>query len=276
MGYSLGGWLGGAHGWRTPFFFSAVPGVIIAFLVLFMVKEPPRGASDDQEPHQAEKGSENTLRHLLTSACSLATNPAYVTAILGYAMVTFMVGGISVWMPSFLQRFHGDTPASAGFSVGAITAITGFLGTMVGGLWAHRWMKTNHRALYYVAAISALFTIPASLVCFFGPRSAMLPALAAAEFLIFTGSAPVNAAILNSVSARMRSTALAGELLLIHALGDVPSPLLIGTVSDHSSLREGLAVATVALLLAVAALLIGARFAPAIAATEPESAAAVA
>ena len=262
MGYSLGGWLGGAHGWRTPFFFSAIPGVIIALLVLFFVKEPPRGASDEPEMLHAEKGIGNTVHHLAGVVSTLIKNPAYVTAVLGYAMVTFMVGGISIWMPSFLQRFHGDTPASAGFSVGAITAVTGFLGTMIGGIWAHSWFRRDHRALYFVPAISALLTLPASIVCFFGPNWAVLPALSAAELFIFMGSAPVNAAILNAVSARMRATALAGELLIIHALGDVPSPRIIGAISDASNLRYGLASATIALLLASAVLLLGARYAP--------------
>lgn len=270
IGYSIAGWLGGAHGWRTPFFFSAVPGVIIAFLVLFFVKEPVRGASDELEMFAGEKGAGNTLRHLIDSSAKLVKNPAYVTAILGYAMVTFMVGGISVWMPSFLQRFHGDTPASAGFSVGAITAVTGFVGTMSGGIWAHRWMKRNHRALYYVAAISALLTLPAAIVCFFGPNWSTLPALAAAEVFIFMGSAPVNAAILNSVSARMRATGLAGELLIIHALGDVPSPRIIGAVSDALNLRYGLAFATIALLLAAAVLFLGSRFAPRVAGADAQ------
>lgn len=251
MGYSLGGWLGGTHGWRMPFLVSAIPGVVIALLVLFMVKEPARGASDTHEP-----------KFEGAAAKALLKNRAYLTIIFGYAMVTFMVGGISWWMPSFLQRFHADTPASAGFSVGAITAVTGFVGTMAGGVWAQRWLRTDHRALYFVPAISSLLTIPPSLLIFFGPKATMLPSLAVAEFFIFLGTGPINAAILNSVSARTRATALAGELFLIHALGDAPSPRLIGYISDISDLRIGLAASTIALLIAAISMFYGARFAP--------------
>lgn len=254
MGYSLGGWLGGAHGWRTPFFVSAVPGVVFALLLMVMVREPKRGACEEYEP----KFTGGFLRSL----AGLLKNPAYITSILGYAMITFMVGGLSWWMPSFLQRFHGDTSASAGFTVGAITAVTGFLGTMTGGIWAHRWLRTNHRALYLVSGWSALLTIPFALLCFYGPRPMMLPALAAAEFSIFLGTGPLNAAILNSVSARMRATALAGELLFIHLLGDAPSPRIIGAVSDASGLRLGLGSTVLALIAAAAVLFLGGRFAP--------------
>lgn len=251
MGYSLGGALGQSHGWRAPFFVSAIPGIIIALLVLFMVKEPTRGASDEDEP-KVDHGA----------FASLITNPAYITATLGYAMITFMVGGISWWMASFLQRYHGDSSASAGFTVGAITAVTGIFGTAIGGIWAQRWLRKDHRALYYVSAWSAIFTIPAALLIFFGPPVTMLPALAAAEFFIFLSTGPINAAILNSVNARMRATALAGELFLIHALGDAPSPRIIGAVSDHSDLRYGLAVSVLALVVAAVVLFVGGRFAP--------------
>ncbi len=77
----------------------------------------------------------------------------------------------------------------------------------------------------------------------------MLPALAMAQFTLFLGSGPVNAAIVNSVSAQVRATALAGQLFLIHLLGDVPSPRIIGFVSDRSNLSWGLGVTVLALVL---------------------------
>jgi hypothetical protein len=66
----------------------------------------------------------------------------------------------------------------------------------------------------------------------------------------------------NSVGAPVRSTAIAVELFVIHALGDAPSPRLIGWVSDHSSLPVGLALTLVAMLISGALLLLGARYIP--------------
>jgi predicted MFS family arabinose efflux permease len=250
LGYILGGTLGGSHGWRAPFFVSAIPGILIAILVLFCMREPERGASEAMEP-KLEKGV----------ILSLLKNPAYVFSILGYAMVTFTMGGISWWLPSFLQRFHNETAASAGLTMGAITVATGIVGTTVGGIWAQRWSRTNPRALFYVSALSALIAVPFTLLCFFGSYAVTLPALAVAEFAIFLGTGPLNAAVVNSVSSRVRATALAGELFLIHALGDAPSPRIIGAVSDASNLRLGLAVTVIALLVAGGLLFFGSRFA---------------
>jgi MFS transporter, Spinster family, sphingosine-1-phosphate transporter len=247
-GYALGGSLGGHYGWRIPFFVSAFPGILIALLILAFIQEPPRGATD-REP----RGERRSL-----SPVSLVRNTPYLYATLGLAMVVFTMGGISFWIPSFLQRRAGYSPGAAGLIVGALTAIGGLGGTAFGGWIAQRWLRTNHRALYLVSAWSAVLTIPPALLCFFGPRSAIVPGLAVALFVIFVGNGPLNAAIVNSVPAAIRSTAIAIELFLIHLLGDAPSPRVIGFVSDHSTLGTGLGVTLVSLVLAGVLLFLGA------------------
>ena len=251
LGFLIGGSVGGAYGWRMPFYVSAAPGVLVGLLIWVFMREPERGASEGLRA-KADKGV----------VLALAKNPGYLTAVLGLAMVTFSLGGISWWMPSFLQRVNGLTPGNAGFVMGAITVVTGVLGTAVGGWVAQRWSRTNHRALYLVPAWSALLTVPPALVCFFGPKTLTLPMLSLALFLIFLGSGPLNAATVNSVAPGVRATAIAGQLFLIHILGDAPSPRLIGLVSDHSNLNLGLGVTLVTFLIAAALLFLGARYAP--------------
>jgi len=251
LGYSFAGWIAQDHGWRHAFYLSAVPGLLIALVILLLLREPKRGQSDVAEGKRRS-----------AAVIDLVKNPAYLTATMGYAMTTFTIGGISAWIPSFLQREAGMSAASAGFSVGAITAVTGLAGTALGGWWAQRWLRRDHRALYWVCAIGPALCIPFALLCFFGPRALMLPSLAMAEMTLFLGSGPVNAAIVNAVSAKVRSTALAGQLFLIHLFGDVPSPRVIGWVSDHSNLRTGLGVSVFALVVSSLVQWWGSRFAP--------------
>jgi MFS family permease len=263
IGVLMGETVGARFGWRMPFYVSAVPGLIIAVLILFLLKEPARGASDahgEERPAVAERRSVGeAVSENLRMVGQLGVNPRYMYATLGMAMVTFSLGGISAWMPSFLQR-SGFSPDSVGTIFGAIIAGGGLGGTAVGGWLAQRWLRTNHRALYLVSAWSAALTVPPALVCFFGPRATMLPALTVAMFLIMLGTGPLNAAIVNAVPAGVRSTAIAVELLLIHALGDTPSPKLIGIVSDHSTLALGLGLTLVTMLIAAALLFVGARY----------------
>jgi len=96
LGYLLGGFLGPKYGWRMPFYVGAAPGVFLAFLLLF-VPEPPLGQFDDAQHKAPER---DTLK-------GLARNPAFLTATFGMAMMTFALGGLQVWMPTFLHRAHG-------------------------------------------------------------------------------------------------------------------------------------------------------------------------
>jgi predicted MFS family arabinose efflux permease len=251
LGYLVGGTVGERFGWRASFIVSAVPGALIALLIAVFMREPERGGSR-QDKARGGKGA----------ALSLLRNPAYVCAVLGYAMVTFSLGGLSWWMPSFLQRVTGKSQSSAAFLMGAVTVVTGLAGTAFGGWLAQRWLRRDARALYFVPAIGAALAVPPAVVCFFGPRTLTIPALAAAVFLIFLGNGPVNAASVNSVPASVRATALAGQLLVIHLLGDAISPHIIGVVSDHSNLAVGLGSTLVTLVIAAVVFAVGARYAP--------------
>jgi MFS family permease len=261
LGFLAGGVIGDKFGWRMSFVVSAVPGVIIALLIAFFMKEPARGASQ----HDKAKLEKDTVLTLLK-------NKAYLASILGYAMVTFSLGGISWWMPSFLQRVDGRSESSAAYIMGAITVVTGLAGTIVGGTVAQKWSHKNSKALYLVPAWSALLAVPPALVCFFGPKAFTLPALGAAVFLIFLGTGPVNAATVNAVRPEIRATALAGQLFIIHALGDAISPRIIGSISDRSNLNTGLGATLITLLIASVIFFVGSRYAPELHSSETQAA----
>ncbi|HET9087558.1 MAG TPA: MFS transporter [Acidobacteriaceae bacterium] len=261
MGYILGGTLGQAYGWRAPFYISAAPGLLIVVLVWIWMREPERGASE------ASPSLPLTPQQYGAAVLTLTRNPAYWTATLGMAMMVFAMGGIAVWMPTFLYR-HGNYSLSAASQIlGAITVVDGILGTWLGGWVAQRWLRSNRAALYLLSAWSVLLAAPFALFIFFGPRAAMVPCLAAAEFFLFLNTGPLNAAIVNAVSAPIRAAAIAIELFMIHALGDAPSPRIIGWISDHSSLRLGLSITLATLLVSGGLLFAGARFAPPVNAT---------
>lgn len=250
LGYLAGGTISAHHGWRMAFVASAVPGALIGLLILFFMKEPPRAE---------KKGAAHTDS---AAVSSLLKNGAYLSAILGYAAVTFSLGGISWWMPSFLQRVDGRSVEAAGTIMGGITVVCGLGGTVLGGALAQWWSKKTGKALYFVPAIGAACALPFAMLCFFGPKALTLPALGAAVFIIFLGTGPVNAATLNAVPANLRATAMAGQLFAIHVLGDAFSPKLIGIISDHSNLRIGLGATLITMLLAAIIFTVGARFAP--------------
>jgi MFS family permease len=251
LGYLAGGEMGSAWGWRAPFFICAIPGLVIAALYGWMGREPVRGASD----HVKATVSRSTF-------WGLFTNGAFLTATFGLATLTFAMGGISAWMPTFLHRSAGLSVGNAGLTVGAITVVDGIAGTLVGGWIAQRWLRTNDRALYLLSFWSVALTLPCGMVVFFGPKAWAIPALLVTEFFLFLNTGPLNAAIVNSVSAPVRATAISVNLFCIHAFGDTFSPTIIGAISDRTNLRIGLGVTLNFLVLSGIILLAGARFAP--------------
>ena len=118
-------------------------------------------------------------------------------------------------------------------TVGAKTVVDGIAGTLIGGWLAQIWLRTNYRALYLLSFWSVVLTLPCGLMLFFGPQAWAIPSLFAAEFFLFLNTGPLNAAIVNSVSAPVRATAISINLFCIHFFGDTFSPQIIGAISDH-------------------------------------------
>ncbi len=251
LGYMAGGQMGSAWGWRQPFFICAIPGLIVAVLYGFFGHEPVRGAQDHIQATSDR-----------TTFVGLFRNPAFLTATFGLATLTFAMGGISNWVPEFLHDPIGLSVAKASQVAGASTVINGILGTAIGGWIAQRWLRTNHRALYLLSFWSVALTLPFGILLFFGPARWTIPALFLAEFFLFLNTGPLNTAIVNSVSAPVRATAVSVNLFCIHFFGDTFSPQIIGRIADHSNLRIGLGATLVFLVLSCIILLVGSRFAP--------------
>jgi MFS family permease len=252
MGYLVGGWLGPSYGWRTPFYVAAAPGVVLS-LAMLALAEPQRGQSDLLH-ESAERAS---IR-------GLARNPAFWTATLGMAMLTFSLGGLSVWMPTFLSRNRGLPLKQANEIFGLITGFNGIVATLIGGWLGDRLLRRSAGAYYWLSGFAMAAAIPAMAVAIYVPGFAMYPAMFVAEFLIFLNTGPLNAAVVNSVGAHIRATAIAVNLFVIHLLGDVPAPPLIGKISDSTSLETAFITALIANALSAIILFYGARFAPAI------------
>ena len=268
LGYLAGGQIGSHWGWRAPFLVCGAPGILVAALYGLWGREPVRGACDPVPAPAKRPASLNQYRpsshHLLFHFFHLFTNPAYLTATLGLATLTFAMGGISAWVPTFLSRVGGLSVGDASWAVSVITVVDGIGGTLVGGWIAQRWLRTNHRALYLLSFWSVAFTLPCGILLFFGPHAWAVPSLFVAEFFLFLNTGPLNAAIVNSVTAPVRATAIGLNLFFIHFFGDTFSPQIIGAISDRSNLSIGLGATLITLVFSCILLRTGARFAPAL------------
>ncbi len=248
LGYVLGGMVDAHYGWRAAFFVAGVPGLLLAFVAL-TVKDPPRGASEGagEGPAATRPGFASTLRAYGT----LARNRQYVRTCAGLAAYTFALGGIAAWLPSFFERVRGVPHAQASSIPGAILVVTGFVGTLAGGWLGDRLLPRNRQAYLWVSGVATLAAAPFALLVFTAPAPAVFwTATVVAEVLLFASTGPISAVTVNLVSPGMRATAMAAQIFFIHLLGDVPSPPLIGAISDASSLGTGVLVVPAAVLVA--------------------------
>ena len=250
LGYVLGGFMGPAYGWRVPFYVGAAPGALLAFL-LFFIPEPPYGQFD----HVEKSPNRDTVRGLIK-------NPAFLTATFGMAMMTFALGGLQVWMPTFLHRVHGYTLEKANLLFGVSIAVNGLVASLAGGWLSDALLRKTRAAHYLVSAVSLALGIPAMWIAIHADGTRMVVAIFVSEFLLLLNTGPLNAAVINSVGAHIRAAALAVNIFIFHLLGDVPSASLIGYVSDRYSLRLAFVAPVVATALSSAILFYGMRFAP--------------
>jgi MFS transporter, Spinster family, sphingosine-1-phosphate transporter len=247
LGYVLGGWVSGNYaslvgpqtlellnlheaadpGWRLAFLFAGLPGVVFAIAAL-MIPEPVRGGAD-----VGAGKNEAGLNHPLAVIKRLFRSPAFRATTGGMVLMTFTLGGLGFWTPTFLQRAHGMTEASAGTVFGAITVVAGLIATLTGGRLGDRAYASSPGGYLRVSGWGLLLGAPVTLVmALLGATLPVLILAFVAEFFLFLNTGPLNAALVGCVPANLRAMSIAVNVLFIHAFGDAISPYLMGWMSD--------------------------------------------
>jgi sugar phosphate permease len=153
--------------------------------------------------------------------------------------------------------------AEATVSFGAIVVVTGFVGTFIGGWLGDYCTRYSQRAYLWLCALSTLLAAP----FVWGALTTAAPLhyvvyMVIGQLLLFLSTGPVNAAILNLVPPLERASAVALSIFAIHLLGDAISPILIGRLSDASSLALAVRVVPVAVVFSGAIWCLAARARP--------------
>jgi MFS family permease len=224
--------------WRTAFFVSGGPGLVLALSCLLIV-EPPRKLLDAKAK-------------LIDGLREIAEIPLFRRAVLGYCAYTAAVGAFSYWAPNFLlERFpHELDEQSANTYFGLVLIVAGAIGTFVGGQWADRALgklplaaagapydAPEHKAcvnvLLRICALGMVVAAPLAALCFFMPAPIAFFAIAfVVEIGLFVSTSPVNAAFLRAVPVERRASAMAASIFAIHLLGDLWSSAALGLLQD--------------------------------------------
>jgi predicted MFS family arabinose efflux permease len=233
FGYSLGGWINEAFGWRAAFYVLGLPGLVLALIVRFTIKEPIRGASEGMRDTGTQPSTGETARFLgrLPSARHL-TLAASFKAFAGY--------GAAVWTPAFLFRVHGMGTAEAGAWLGLITGFAGAAGAFFGGALVDRFAKRDSRFAMWIPGFASLASVPFSLVLYgtdWLPLALMCAVPSVFLSAIYLG--PAFATAQNLAKLRMRAMSAAILIFVINLIGLGLGPQAVGIFTDLLDARFG-------------------------------------
>lgn len=267
LGYVLGGWVAGSgigswageltgiggESWRWAFILVTLPGLILGLLSLFM-KEEARGG---EKPGQAVKQEAVRWRDYWI----LVRTPSYVLCTLGQTAMTFAIGGIAFWMPYYLESKPG-APGNSTIIFGGITAVAGLGATLLGGIAGDKLRARFSGSYFLVSGIAMIIGFPIFLAALRAPFPWAIWALIfLACFCLFFNTGPTNTILANVTHPSICSAAFAFNIFIIHAFGDVISPVVIGFLNDwYGDMNKSFFLVGMMFLAAGIFWLLGARY----------------
>ncbi|MDB2331601.1 MFS transporter [Alteromonas sp.] len=233
---------GGSADWRTVMISVGLPGVILALILKFTVKEPSRTVNAQVDP--------TVKPSVKTSLKTLLKIPTWWGMALGISFGSFGNYAISTWIIDYYVRaFPGLDITQLLVAFGIINGTAYALGVWLGGFIADRWGKRNKKAYALLPAFALIIGVPAFYFSL-QVQSAWL-SIGLMTFLLFTsgsylGPSFAMAQTLAPINVRAMSTALFFFVLNIIALGGGPtltgiiSQALVPSLGEVEALRQAL------------------------------------
>ena len=157
LGNLGGGWINEAFDWRTAFMVVGAPGILLALIVRFTLREPPRGAaegltlSDGDAPPVAE-----VFRHLWSRR-------SFRYMAIGGSLHAFVGYGVGYWIPAMFNRSHGIGTAEMGMVLFYL-GFASIIGTLTGGYFGDLLGARDKRWYLWLPGLATLISVPIQLL----------------------------------------------------------------------------------------------------------------
>ena len=227
FGFFVGGWMNEWFGWRVAFFVVGIPGIVLALVIRFTVREPERGMS---ETRVTAPGSQPSVAAVFRY---LLARRSFVHMALGGGITAFVGYGLISWSAAFLARSHGMSSGEIGTWLGLIFGIPGGIGIVLGGRLADYFGARDARWYLWIVALALLISVPAGVFVFLlDDIRAVLLLMVLPVMLGNFYQATTFAQTQTLVGLRMRSVASAILLFVINIVGLALGPSVVGLISD--------------------------------------------
>ncbi|MFJ4348687.1 spinster family MFS transporter [Pseudomonas sp. NPDC089401] len=233
--FTIGAMVQAFGSWRAPFFIAAVPGLLLALLVL-MIREPARGAAEPVA--SAQVALDRPLRRVLSV-------PTFGWLVLAGLTFNFASYACNSFMVPMLQRYYQLPLQQAAVATGVIVGLTGLVGLTLGGWVADKVHQrfANGRLLF--ASLSMLVATVATGWALHAGRVELglfVVVFGVGWLFSYNFYTCVYTAIQDVVQPRLRATAMALYFAGLYLLGGGLGPVVVGGLSDHFA-RSAMAAA---------------------------------
>jgi predicted MFS family arabinose efflux permease len=237
LGFSLGGWLNDAVGWRAAFLLAGLPGLALALFLLMFVKEPARAT-----PLQGSASFSDGIRDLVAHRTIRRLAPAIaVSALVAYVPFS--------WAAPYLIRVHHLSTVEVGIWLALASGIGGIIGSLGSNFIADRLGVRDARWYLWLPAIVASLNAPFLWAAFAVPSGSFARALLLFPFAFGSMYAGATLSVVHRIAApRFRATSTALFYLITNIFGIGLGTWLIGIASDLLKPRFGSASLKYALL----------------------------
>jgi MFS family permease len=250
LGYVLGAVLAHYFGWRLAFMIVGLPGLIVSIFV-WKLREPRRG-EHDATPSQSPTAGIPVRQSWWSTTKQIFMTRDWLLSTAGYTALTFVLGAFATWATLMLARDKHMSETGAAVVLGVVTLVAGAAGTFGGGWIADRVVARRRNGYFLVCAVSSLLAvIPAVIALVTHQAMFFLPAIFFAVVLLFVNNAPFHAILVNSVPPAIRASAMALNIVVIHACGDVISRFGVGKLSDSLAAGNASVIAGFARILGI-------------------------
>jgi predicted MFS family arabinose efflux permease len=229
LGMVIGGTLADYVGWREAFVIVGLPGIALALVVWFVIRDPRHS-----DAAAILRGKSQPAALPLGQALSeVMRSRAFLLLLCAGSAASFLSYGKVTWTTIFFQRTHDLSPGQVGLWFGVLGGVAGMLGTWAGGYLADRFGASNRRHVLSAPAIGMALAVPLALAAYHAPTWPLALALLFVPTMFnsfYYG--PCYSAAQGLVPPRARAIAAAALLFFQNLIGLGLGPLFFGMLSD--------------------------------------------